>query len=435
MIAFDKIIKKQIISLFVFLFFNFCFNYSFSQVQIYRSFDNNVSSSSFSIKIENNELQIYGDTNNVIIKPKYHNEFKFSGVGAGFDGLYDTEEIDGAIITINIPSIDPSKIFNDPKNFCISVIVPLGYSAFFDTIPVVLWSYPFQNLYIKNLNGVNTKYLIKIYKTNKINDIVDYISHVIFGKNKNYEYQYYSKATSTKPFLIGLIVFFIFLICFILIIRKAIQKKRRKEEEQKQILDEERNAKKIAEEKIRKEKEKAEDKRIKEEQEQKRIIDEERKEKKIAEEKIRKEKAKAEEKRIKEEQEQKLILDEERNAKKIAEEKIRKEKEKEKQKAEDKRIKEEQEQKRILDEERKAKKITEEKRRKEEEKQNNGYYIEIDNHGKTEITGPFEEKKIKDLFDAGKLNLTSKIKKGVKTKTFSSLSTFKTFTEGLDDWL
>ena len=399
MIAFDKIIKKQKISLFVFLFFNFCFNYSFSQVQIYRSFDNNVSSSSFSIKIENNELQIYGDTNNVIIKPKYHNEFKFSGVGAGFDGLYDTEEIDGAIITINVPSIDPSKIFNAPKNYCISIIVPLGYSAFFDTIPVVLWSYPFQNLYIKNLNGVNTKYLIKIYKTNKINDIVDYISHFIFGKNKNYEYEYYSKATSTKPFLIGLIVFFIFLICFILIIRKAIQKKRRKEEEQKHILDEERNAKKIAEEKRRKEIEKAEDKRRKEEQEQKRIIDEERKEKKIAE------------------------------------EKIRKEKEKEKQKAEDKRIKEEQEQKRILDEERKAKKFAEDKTRKEEEKQNNGYYIEIDTNGKTEITGPFEEKKIKDLFDGGKLNLTSKIKKGVKTKSFSSLSTFKTFTEGLDDWL
>ncbi len=120
-------------------------------------------------------------------------------------------------------------------------------------------------------------------------------------------------------------------------------------------------------------------------------------------------------------------------------EKIRKEKEKEKekekQKAEDKRIKEEQEQKRILNEKRKAKIIAEEKRRKEEEKQNNGYYIEIDTNGKTEITGPFEEKKIKDLFEAGKLNLTSKIKKGVKTKTFSSLSTFKTFTEGLDDWL
>ena len=116
-------------------------------------------------------------------------------------------------------------------------------------------------------------------------------------------------------------------------------------------------------------------------------------------------------------------------------EKIRKEKEKEKQKAEDKRIKEEQEQKLILDEERKAKKIAEEKRRKEEEKQNNGYYIEIDTNGKTEITGPFEEKKIKDLFDAGKLNLTSKIKKGVKTKSFSSLSTLKTFTKGLDDWL
>ena len=80
-------------------------------------------------------------------------------------------------------------------------------------------------------------------------------------------------------------------------------------------------------------------------------------------------------------------------------------------------------------------KIAEEKRKKEEEKQNNGYYIEIDTNGKTEITGPFEEKKIKDFFDAGKLNLTSKIKKGVKTKSFSSLSTFKTFTEGLDDWL
>ena len=228
----------------------------------------------------------------------------------------------------------------------------------------------------------------------------------------------------------------------------------RKEQEQKRILDEnllfERKEKKIAEEKIRKEKEKekqkAEDKRIKEEQEQKRILDEERKEKKIAEEKIRKEKEKirkekekekqkAEDKRIKEEQEQKRILDEERKAKKIAEEKRRKEKEKEKQKAEDKRIEEEQEQKRILDEKRKAKKIAEEKRRKEEEKQNNGYYIEIDTNGKTEISGPFEEKKIKDLFDAGKLNLTSKIKKGVKTKSFSSLSTLKTFTKGLDDWL
>ena len=182
---------------------------------------------------------------------------------------------------------------------------------------------------------------------------------------------------------------------------------------------------------------------IRKEQEQKRILDEnlffERKEKKIAEEKIRKEKEKekqkAEDKRIKEEQEQKRILDEERKEKKIAEEKIRKEKEKEKQKAEDKKIKEEQEQKRILDEERKAKKIAEEKTRKEEEKQNNGYYIEIDTNGKTEISGPFEEKKIKDFFDAGKLNLTSKIKKGVKTKSFSSLSTFKTFTEGLDDWL
>ena len=177
-------------------------------------------------------------------------------------------------------------------------------------------------------------------------------------------------------------------------------------------------------------------------EEEKQILEEERKahelafeSKKIAEEKIRKEKEKAEDKRIKEEQEQKLILDEERKAKKIAEEKRRKEKEKEKQKAEDKRIEEEQEQKRILDEKRKAKKIAEEKRRKEEEKQNNGYYIEIDTNGKTEITGPFEEKKIKDLFDAGKLNLTSKIKKGVKTKSFSSLSTFKTFTEGLDDWL
>ena len=217
-----------------------------------------------------------------------------------------------------------------------------------------------------------------------------------------------------------------------------------RKEEEKQILEEERKAhelafesKKIAEEKIRKEKEKAEDKRIKEEQ--KLILDEERKEKKIAEEKIRKEKEKekqkAEDKRIKEEQEQKRILDEERKAKKIAEEKRRKEKEKEKQKAEDKRIEEEQEQKRILDEKRKAKKIAEEKRRKEEEKQNNGYYIEIDTNGKTEITGPFEEKKIKDLFDAGKLNLTSKIKKGVKTKSFSSLSTLKTFTKGLDDWL
>ena len=175
-------------------------------------------------------------------------------------------------------------------------------------------------------------------------------------------------------------------------------------------------------------------------EEEKQILEEERKahelafeSKKIAEEKIRKEKEKAEDKRIKEEQ--KLILDEERKEKKIAEEKIRKEKEKEKQKAEDKRIKEEQEQKRILDEERKAKKIAEEKTRKEEEKQNNGYYIEIDTNGKTEITGPFEEKKIKDLFDAGKLNLTSKIKKGVKTKSFSSLSTFKTFTVGLDDFL
>ena len=119
----------------------------------------------------------------------------------------------------------------------------------------------------------------------------------------------------------------------------------------------------------------------------------------------------------------------------IAEIKIRKEKEKEKQQAEDKEYKKNKEQKRILDEERKAKIIAEEKIRKEEEKQNNEYYIEIDTHGKTEITGPFEEKKIKDLFDAGELNLTSKIKKGVKTKSFSSLSTFKAFTEGLDDWL
>ena len=209
-----------------------------------------------------------------------------------------------------------------------------------------------------------------------------------------------------------------FIIAFILINR--IEKKRKAKIE---------NAEWIEKEKIR---------QIKEEQEQKQILDKERKAY-LAEEKTRKEKQKVEDKRIKKEQEQKRILDEERKAKKNAEEKRKKEKEKaqekEKQKAEDKRIKEEQEQKRILDEERKAKKIAEEKRKKEEEKQNNGYYIEIDTNGKTEITGPFEEKKIKDFFDAGKLNLTSKIKKGVKTKSFSSLSTFKTFTEGLDDWL
>ena len=148
-------------------------------------------------------------------------------------------------------------------------------------------------------------------------------------------------------------------------------------------------------------------------------------------------------------EEEKQILEEERKAhelafesKKIAEEKIRKEKEK----AEDKRRREEEKQQAEeyarrqaesdrLSGERIAAQKAEEKRRKEEEKQNNGYYIEIDTNGKTEITGPFEEKKIKDLFEVGKLNLTSKIKKGVKTKSFSSLSTFKSFTEGLDDWL
>ena len=148
-------------------------------------------------------------------------------------------------------------------------------------------------------------------------------------------------------------------------------------------------------------------------------------------------------------EEEKQILEEERKAhelafesKKIAEEKIRKEKEK----AEDKRRREEEKQQAEeyarrqaesdrLSGERIAAQKAEEKRRKEEEKQNNGYYIEIDTNGKTEITGPFEEKKIKDLFEVGKLNLTSKIKKGVKTKSFSSLSTFKDFTKGLDDWL
>ena len=179
-------------------------------------------------------------------------------------------------------------------------------------------------------------------------------------------------------------------------------------------------------------------------EEEKQILEEERKahelafeSKKIAEEKIRKEKEKAEDKRIKEEQ--KRILDEELNAKIIAEEKIRKEKEKQQAAQTLSAMAEEYARRQAesdrLSGERIAAQKAEEKRRKEEEKQNNGYYIEIDTHGKTEITGPFEEKKIKDLFEVGKLNLTSKIKKGVKTKSFSSLSTFKSFTEVLDDLL
>ena len=70
MIAFNKIIKKQIISLFVFFLFYFCCNHSFGQVQLYLSVKNY--SQSISIKIENNKLQIGGDNRNVIIKPKIH---------------------------------------------------------------------------------------------------------------------------------------------------------------------------------------------------------------------------------------------------------------------------------------------------------------------------------------------------------------------------
>ena len=325
MIAFNKIIKKQIISLFVFILFYFCCNHSFGQVQIFTSFDNNVSSSSFSIKIENNELQIYGDTNNVIIKPKYKTYWNFTGVGK--EGIFtDTEEIDGAIITINVPSIDPGRFFIDPKNYCISIKVPLGYSAFFDTIPQGILAHPFQELHIDHLNGFNTKYIIKINKTKKINEIVDYIVRVFKDEDEYQSQEYYTYVTSTMPFFIAFIVFFILLTCFILIIGNANQKKRRKEkQERKRILDEEVKAKIIAEEKRRKEKEKqqAEDKRIKEEQEQKRILDEEVKAKIIVEEKIRIEKQQAEEKRIKEEQER--VLAKELKAKIISKEKIRKE--------------------------------------------------------------------------------------------------------------
>ena len=357
MIAFNKIIKKQIISLFVFFLFYFCCNHSFGQVQLYLSVKNY--SQSISIKIENNKLQIGGDNRNVIIKPKYKTYWNFTGVGK--EGIFtDTEEIEGAIITINT-FIDPVNSLSVPGNYDhLSIKVPLGYSAFFDTIPHVIWAYPFQELHIDLLNGFNTKYIIKINKTNKINDIVDYIVHVFLEEDQSQEY--YNKVTSTMPFFIAFLVFFIFLTCFILIIGKANQKKRIKEkQERKRILDEEVKAKIIAEEKRRKEKEKqqAEEKRLKEEQE--RILDEEVKAKIIAEEKRRKEKEKqqAEDKRIKEEQEQKRILDEEVKAKIIVEEKIRIEK----QQAEEKRIKEEQE--RVLAKELKAKIISKEKIRKE----------------------------------------------------------------------
>ena len=321
MIAFNKIIKKQIISLFVFFLFYFCCNHSFGQVQLYLSVKNY--SQSISIKIENNKLQIGGDNRNVIIKPKYKTYWNFTGVGK--EGIFtDTEEIEGAIITINT-FIDPVNSLSVPGNYDhLSIKVPLGYSAFFDTIPHVIWAYPFQELHIDLLNGFNTKYIIKINKTNKINDIVDYIVHVFLEEDQSQEY--YNKVTSTMPFFIAFLVFFIFLTCFILIIGKANQKKRIKEkQERKRILDEEVKAKIIAEEKRRKEKEKqqAEDKRIKEEQEQKRILDEEVKAKIIVEEKIRIEKQQAEEKRIKEEQER--VLAKELKAKIISKEKIRKE--------------------------------------------------------------------------------------------------------------
>ena len=217
-----------------------------------------------------------------------------------------------------------------------------------------------------------------------------------------------------------------------------------RKEEEKQILEEERKAhelafesKKIAEEKIRKEKEKAEDKRIKEEQ--KRILDEELNAKIIAEEKIRKEKEKQQAAQtlsaMAEEYARRQAESDRLSGERIAAQKVedKRRREEEKQQAEE--YARRQAESDRLSGERIAAQIAEEKTRKEEEKQNNGYYIEIDTNGKTEISGPFEEKKIKDFFDAGKLNLTSKIKKGVKTKSFSSLSTFKTFTEGLDDWL
>ena len=96
-------------------------------------------------------------------------------------------------------------------------------------------------------------------------------------------------------------------------------------QEQKRILAEERSLKIIAKEKIRKEKEQAEEKRIKKVQEQKRIVEEKHKANKIDEEKRKKEKVKeqAGEKRIKEEQER--VIAKELKAKIISKEKIRKE--------------------------------------------------------------------------------------------------------------
>jgi len=96
-------------------------------------------------------------------------------------------------------------------------------------------------------------------------------------------------------------------------------------QEQKRILEEERNLKIIAKEKIRKEKEQAEEKRIKKVQEQKRIVEEKHKANKIGEEKRKKEKVKeqAGEKRIKEEQER--VIAKELKAKIISKEKIRNE--------------------------------------------------------------------------------------------------------------
>jgi hypothetical protein len=118
------------------------------------------------------------------------------------------------------------------------------------------------------------------------------------------------------------------------------------------------------------------------------------------------------------------IAEEKAKATKVASEKKKREALKETE-IKDKKRREQQEK------ERKSKEL--ERLRIIDEKNNNGYFIEDEKSATA--AGPFTQQNIQSMLDENKIDLKTKIKKGIDTKIFKSVVKYKEFTEGFEDFL
>jgi hypothetical protein len=68
-----------------------------------------------------------------------------------------------------------------------------------------------------------------------------------------------------------------------------------------------------------------------------------------------------------------------------------------------------------------------------DEKNKNGYFIEDEKSATAK--GPFTQQDIQSMLDENNIDLKTKIKKGIDTKTFKTVVKYKEFTEGFEDFL